>query len=246
MLALLIRLMINLGAPLLAYVLLRPHVHSGIIALVLGAAVPVACTGGVLLWRRRLDAIGVFAIACFAFGLLVVVAAGGNELVFKLREDIWSGLLGLACLISVAIRRPLFVMALRLAARRSPDIAERASSPQARRISTVITGAIGVILLVHALAIVTLALTTSTTTFLAVKGLLSLAIVGGGVAVLVLWIRHQYASQANRLPGTRLPGLQHPAASIMPPAGANGMTRTAPSRKKDHHVHRHYPQNRRH
>jgi hypothetical protein len=196
MAALLIRLMINLAGPVVAYVLLRPHTHSDITALVVGAAIPVAYTAGMLLWRRRLDAISVFAIACFGLGLLVVVATGGNELVFKLREDIWSGVLGLACLISVAVRRPLLIVVLRLAGRRSTDIAERASSPQARRISTVTTGVIGVILLVHALVIVALALTTSTATFLALKGLLSLAIVGGGVAALVLWIRHQYISQA--------------------------------------------------
>ncbi len=223
--ALLIRLMVNLAGPALAYVLLRPHLHSGITALVAGAAVPVAYTAGVLLWRRRLDAIGVFAIVCFAIGLLLVVATGGNELVFKLREDIWSGLLGLACLISVAVRRPLFVLVLRIAARRNTDIAQLASSPEVRRISTVTTGVIGVILLVHALVIVALALTTSTTTFLALKGVLSLAIVGGGVAALVLWIRHELVSQ-----------------QLTP----TGMTRTSPSRKKDDHAHGHSPQNRHH
>jgi hypothetical protein len=53
----------------------------------------------------------------------------------------------------------------------------------------VTTGAIGVILLVHALVMVALALTTSTTIFLAVKLPLSLAIVGGGLAALMWWIR---------------------------------------------------------
>jgi hypothetical protein len=198
---LLIRLMVNLAAPVLAYVLLRPHVHSEITALVVGAAVPTAYSAGVLLWRRRLDAIGVFAIVCFAIGLLLVVATGGNELVFKLREDIWTGALGLACLISVAVRRPLFFVALRLAARRNIEIAERISDPRARRIPTVVTGVIGVILLVHALVIVVLALTASTTTFLALKAPLSLAIVGGGVAALVFWIRRQYTGRRNRSPG---------------------------------------------
>jgi hypothetical protein len=244
MTALLIRLMINLAGPVLAYVLLRPHMHSDITALVVGAAVPAAYTGAMLLWRRRLDAIGVFAMACFAIGLLAVAASGGNELVFKLREDIWSGVLGLACLISVATRRPLLTVVLRLAARRSADIAERASSPQARRISTVATGVIGVILLVHALAIVALALTTSTTTFLALKGLLSLAIVGGGVAALVLWIRRQYTSQASAagLDAGHIP----PRPAPCHPLAQTGMTRTSASRKKGHHVHRHNPQNRHH
>jgi hypothetical protein len=77
--ALLIRLMISLAAPVLAYVLLRPHVHSDITALVVGAAIPAAYTVGVALWRRRLDPIGVFAIACLAIGLLLVVAPAGTS-----------------------------------------------------------------------------------------------------------------------------------------------------------------------
>lgn len=60
-------------------------------------------------------------------------------------------------------------MALRFAARRNAQIAERISDPPARRIPTVTTAVIGVILLVHALVIVALALTASTTTFLALK-----------------------------------------------------------------------------
>ncbi len=197
---LLIRLMINLAVPVLVYALLRPHVHSDITALVVGAAIPTAYSAGVLLWRRRLDAIGVFAIVCFAFGLLLVTATGGNELVFKLREDIWTGILGLACLISVAVRRPLFFVGLRLAARRNTQIAEQISEPHARRIITVVTWAIGVILLVHALVIVALALTASTTTFLILKTPFSLAIVGGGVTALVFWIRRQFTGPRNRFP----------------------------------------------
>ena len=54
--ALLIRLMINLAVPVLAYVLLRPHVHSDITALVIGAAVPTAYSAafccGVAAWTR--------------------------------------------------------------------------------------------------------------------------------------------------------------------------------------------------
>lgn len=219
--ALLIRLMINLAVPVLAYVLLRPHVHSDITALIIGAAVPTAYSAGVLLWRRRLDAIGAFAIVCFVIGLLLVVATGGNELVFKLREDIWTGTLGLACLISVAARRPLFPVALQLAARRNSQIAERIGDPQARRISTVVTGAIGVILLVHALVIVALALTASTTTFLALKAPLSLAIVGGGVTALVFWIRRQYTGRRNRPPRRQTAGAAGPARQHGPGSPAD-------------------------
>lgn len=194
----LIRLVLNLAGPVLAYVLIRPHLHSDVTALVIGAAIPIGYTACVLLWRRHLDAIGVFAIACFAIGLLLVLLTGGNELAFKLREDIWTGPLGLACLISVAVRRPLFLLALRLAARRHPQLADPAGDPRARRILTVTTGGIGAILLVHALVMIVLALTTSTTTFLAVSRPLSLVIVGGGLAALAGWIRHQRPSLWNR------------------------------------------------
>lgn len=217
--ALLIRLMISLAAPVLAYVLLRPHVHSDITALVVGAAIPAAYTVGVALWRRRLDPIGVFAIACLAIGLLLVVATGGNELVFKIREDLWTGPLGLACLISVAARRPLLLVILQRAARRNTEIAERIGDPQARRVLTVATGVIGLILLVHAVVVVALALTTSTTTFLALKQPVSLPIVGGGLAVLVWWIRRQYQSW-------RMQPAHHQAAGPAGPARADGATRT--------------------
>jgi len=190
--------MINLVGPVLAYVLLRPHVHSDIIALVIGAAIPIVYTALILLWHRRLDAISVIAIVCFVFGLLLVLVTGGNELAFKLREDIWTGPAGLACLISVAVRRPLFSVVLRLAARRNPDLAVRAGDPQVRRMMSVTTAAIGVILLVHALVRVALALATSTTTFLALSRPLSLAIVGGGLAALVWWIRDQHVRRSNR------------------------------------------------
>jgi hypothetical protein len=79
----------------------------------------------------------------------------------------------------------------------------------------VTTGVIGVLLLVHALAMVTLALTTSTTTFLALSRPLSLAIVGGGLAALVWWIRHQH-------PGRRYRPSHHEAAGPAEPARQHG------------------------
>jgi hypothetical protein len=190
-LALLIRPLINLAAPALVYLLLRPHLHSDITALVIGAAIPTAYTVVVLLWRRRLDPVGVFALACFAIGLILAVATDGNELVFKLREDLWTGPLGLIFLISTAAGHPLFFTLLQLATRRCTEIAERLRHPNAHRICAVTTWVIGVILLVHALVMVALALTTSTATFLAIQRPISLTIIAGGLVPLVVWIRRQ-------------------------------------------------------
>lgn len=186
-----VSLVINAVVPVVAYLLIRPHLHSDTIALVIAAGIPVSYTAVILLWRRRLDPIGVVAIAGFAFGILLLVATGGNELAFKLREDIWTGPAGLACLISVAVRRPLLLLVLRLAARRNPDIGERLRAPGADRIVTVSTVVIGVILVIHALVLIILALTASTGTYLALSRPVSWAIVGGGLAGLVWWIRRQ-------------------------------------------------------
>jgi hypothetical protein len=195
------RLAINGAVPVVVYLLVRPHVHSDLTALIIGAAIPAAYTIGFFVWRRRLDPTGVIAVVCFCAGLLLVLATGGNELVFKIREDLWTGPVGLACLVSVALRRPLFLFVLQLMARRNAQIAERIRRPQARRITTVSTAVIGLILLVHAVALIILAMTVSTATYLAASKPISWAIVGGGLVVLVWWIRRQYPGPPSR-PGS--------------------------------------------
>jgi hypothetical protein len=192
------RLGINAAAPVGVFVLLRPHVHHDLTALIVGAAIPTLYTVAVFLRQRRLHPVGVIAIGCFCIGLLVAILAGANELVFKLREDIWTGPLGLACPVSVAVRRPLLFTALQLVARRNTQVAERLRDPKARRISAVTTLVTGLILLVHALAMVVLALTTSTVTFLAVFRPIGWTMVGGGLAALVWWIGRQQRSRAHR------------------------------------------------
>jgi hypothetical protein len=96
-----------------------------------------------------------------------------------------------------------------LAARRNATLAVRIRRPEARRIASVATGAIGAILLVHAVLLVVLALTTSTVTFLAVSRPVSWVVVGGGLAALVLWIRRQ---RPGRWDGPGRPGAPGPPA----------------------------------
>jgi hypothetical protein len=185
------RLALNAAVPAVVYIVLRPHLDSDVLALVIAAAIPVSYTAGTFAWRRHMDAVGVIAIACFAIGLLVVVVTGGNEMAFKLREEIWTGPLGLACLVSAAVRRPLFLLVLQALGRTRPDIAERIRRPAARRITTVATVVIGAVLVVHAVVLILLALNTSTETYLAVSKPVSWAIVIAGLAPLVWWIRYR-------------------------------------------------------
>ena len=86
-------------------------------------------------------------------------------------------------------------------------------------VATGVTGVTGLILLVHAVVVVALALTTSTTTFLALKQPVSLPIVVGGLAALVWWIRRQYQSRPMQ-------PARHQAAGPAGPARADGATRT--------------------
>ena len=60
------------------------------------------------------------------------------------------------------------------------------------------TAVLGVILLLHAVVMVVLALTTNTATFLAVSRPSTLVIVGGGLAPLVWWIRRERGHQTDR------------------------------------------------
>jgi hypothetical protein len=188
-------LAINFVGPVLAYQLVDPHVHSDVTALVVATAVPAAYTAVVLVWRRRLDPVAVVALGCFGLGLLLVIATGGNEFLFKIREDLWTGPLGLACLISLALRRPLGMVALGLRARRSPQLAAHLRHPGVVRIATVSTAVVGVLLLVHAAVMVILAIDTSTATFLALQRPISVAMHVCALAPLVWWVRHRQRSR---------------------------------------------------
>jgi hypothetical protein len=209
-LTLLARLAINAALPVLVYVLVRPHVASDLTALIIGAAIPIAYTVAIALWQRRLDPVGTIAVAGFCAGVVLAIVTGDNEFVFKIRKDLWTGPLGLACLISVAVHRPLFLLALRLAARRNAKIAAIAviGSPQTRRIAAVTTVVVGTILVVHAVAMIVLALVTTTTTFLAVSKPISWAISVTGLAPLLWWIRRQLSNPTSKEhdpPGPMLP-----------------------------------------
>lgn len=113
-------MLITWFVPLAAYELISPHLHSDLLALTIGAAIPAVVTLGTYLFRRRVNVIGLISVVGFAIGLAVSVFTGGNELAIKLHEPALTGLAGLILLGSAAIGRPLFLPAQRLrgAARR--------------------------------------------------------------------------------------------------------------------------------
>lgn len=186
-----VRAIVAAVLPLVLFLVVRPYVASNVEALVIGAAVPVLYTVGGLIVRRRLDRVGLASIGGFLVGILILVATGGSELAFLLRKEIVTGPLGLVCIASAFVHRPLLVVVARFAARRNQALGDRLNVPGADHILSVSTVVVGAILAVHALAMLALALNTDTTTFLAVSRPVSWVISLGGLAPLLWWIRRQ-------------------------------------------------------
>ncbi|TDV54251.1 VC0807 family protein [Actinophytocola oryzae] len=188
---------ISAVVPLVVYTWLRPHTGSDATALLVAAAVPTAFTLGKLAVRRRLDPIGLVAVCCFAVAALVFFATGGNTVVLKLHEAVVTGPLGLVCLASVAIGKPLHQVVLRLVARRSPGMDRPLDTPGSRRASNTITGIVGATLVLHALVLLALAVSLPTQTYLEVSRPIGLAVIAVGVGSLFWYRNHGQGALAT-------------------------------------------------
>jgi hypothetical protein len=200
---------LNGAVPLLLYVLLRPHVSGDVTALAIAGAVPVVLTAAELLWRRRLDAFGVIAVVGFGIVVLVQLLSGGNALLLKLQDSVVTGPLGLVCLGSVAVRRPLHLVVIRLLAARRPELTVVTTDPAWRRTSMVFTALVGSTLVAHALAMVVLALTLPTATFLALSRPIGWGVLGIGGACLY-WYRSRIRARRARVPAEALADVDVP------------------------------------
>jgi hypothetical protein len=185
---------LNLAGPLLAYKLIRPHTDSSAMALILSGTIPVAYTLVILALQRRLSPLGMISVVTYGLGVLVSWACGGNTLALELQDPAFFGLFGLACLGSVAIRRPLHRTILRWMGRSNPhytDVANRAQT----RTSMIITTVIGLAFTSHAVAVAVLAVTQSTSTFVAWQQLVGLPFLGLGIGGLFRYGARQQTRQ---------------------------------------------------
>jgi hypothetical protein len=176
--------------PVIAYWLGRPHVGGDTAALAIAGAIPAAWTAGRLAWRNRLEPVGVVGVVGFGAALLVSALSGGSALPLKLQDSVVTGVIGLACLASVALRRPLLAVLLRLLRRAAP----------AGRPLAAITTIIGATLLVHAVAHAIVALTLPTSAYLVLSRLVGVPIYLAGAVVLLWYVRRPHAGVA---PGRR-------------------------------------------
>jgi hypothetical protein len=218
---------------LLLYFLARPHVHGDAEALALAAGLPVVLAAVVSLGRRRAGPLGLVAAAGLGLALAATALSGGSSLPLKLYRPLATGLVGAACLASVALGRPLLVPLLRALARgdaaRGRMVERVAATPGGRRRLAAATAVIGAVLLAEAAATVALALTVPTGTFLVASRIVRFAVLGGGLAILGWSLRRARpsgeargggAGAAEGAGGRGAPPAAGAGGADAPPAGA--------------------------
>jgi hypothetical protein len=200
-----IRLLAGLLLPLIAFVVLVGSLATATEALAITDAIPLLWVLAYGARRRRIEPIGLTSAGVFAVALLLTIASGGSSLPLELHRAVFPGLAGMACLISLALRRPLLS---KLAGARPGATAEtrpEPDTPGARRSLTTLTAIIGLTLLADAAAQIILAFTISTATFGVVARIASWVIIATGLAACALYLRRLRA------------GLQDHAESQPPP-----------------------------
>ncbi|MCO5968244.1 VC0807 family protein [Actinoallomurus soli] len=160
-----------------------------VLALAVATGIPIAWTLGRFAVRRTVDPVGVLVAAGYGLAVLVSILTNGSPIALELHEPALTGLLGLACLLSVVVRRPLHGVLLHILTRRNPGLPTTADDPARRRLSTVVTALVGGTLLVHAATLVVLALTVSLDNYMLLRHPVGLPILGLGAAALA-WHRH--------------------------------------------------------
>jgi len=191
-----LRLIAAVVAPVAAYLLARSLFHSDLVALTLASAIPIAWALGRGALQRRVDPVALVAALVLGVALAIALGAGAGPLALKLRRAVVSGAVGVACLSSVLVARPLLPTLLGALARswpRSGRFARAVRDLEGRQEMTVLTVILGIAALCDAAAQATLALTVSTTTFVATAGLVRLAVSMLALGVCGLYLRRTTA-----------------------------------------------------
>lgn len=188
------RLLAGLLIPVIAFVVLERVLGNATGALAITDGLPLLWVLAYGVWRHKVEPIGLIALVVFAIALGLTIALGGSPLPLELRRSWFPGAVGLACLVSLAVRRPLLVIASERLARTHPELergeAVDSDTPGRRRALTILTAIIAVTGLADAAAQITLALSLSTSQFGVYAHVASYVIIGSGLAVGALYVRH--------------------------------------------------------
>lgn len=188
-----IRLIAGLPVPVIAFLAFLRTLGNPTEALAITEAIPVLWVLAYAMWRRRIEPVGVTAIVGFGIALLLTIALGGSSLPLELHRALFPGAVGLACLISLAARRPILEMAKGKLAKERPGTTVQNRSyldaSDTHHALAVLTAIIGVTMSADAAAQIALALTVSPATFGVAAHIAVWVIIGVGLAVCVLYRR---------------------------------------------------------
>ncbi len=96
----------DIAGPIIVQSVARSHGASITLALALSGIPPAVWIAARMLWRGRVDAVGVFVLSSIILATLIGLATGSGRL-YLLDGAILTGVFGLVCLASLAAARPL-------------------------------------------------------------------------------------------------------------------------------------------
>jgi hypothetical protein len=185
----------GLVLPLAAYLVLRAVIGSATGALAITEAVPATWLLVTAIVRRRVDPIAVVSVVTVAIALAAYALTGGDALALKLRRGAVTGTVGIAALASIALGRPLLVLACEHVAKANPErrreIEARLADPARRRALTILTAIVGLTLAVDGASQIALALTVPTRMFVADSTAARIAVLGTGLVAAAWYLRQQ-------------------------------------------------------
>ncbi|MBV9338880.1 MAG: hypothetical protein JO243_23575 [Solirubrobacterales bacterium] len=156
--------------PLVAYLVLKQIAGNDTLALAVAEAIPCVWIVAMMARTKKFQPIPLVPLIVFGIALLITLLSGGSTLPLKLRRGFLTGGIGIACLVSLAIRRPLLEVLLPffVRLRRIPERQARLliDTDVGQRLLVGITALIGIVCTVDATLQVVLAFTVSTSTFL--------------------------------------------------------------------------------
>jgi hypothetical protein len=186
----------DVGGPLVVYYGSRAAGISTVVALVVSGLPPALGIALGVRRRRQIDTVGVVVLAGILVGAVVGLASGSARLVL-LDGTVPTGVLGAACLASLATARPLmFRLALQLVGPETPQGREFAGywRHQAfRHIFAVITVVWGAVFLAETAAQVLIIEQASASTAKTTSNLLPVAVAGATAAWTALYGRRRRA-----------------------------------------------------
>ncbi|MGI8492526.1 MAG: VC0807 family protein [Acidimicrobiales bacterium] len=180
--------------PVVVYGLIRPHVGSDATGLSLVMVFPIAEIAFERQRQGRFEPIGIISLVGIALGIIGALVFHGDTVLLKVRGSVITGVFGLGCLVSLAMRRPaMWHMGKAFATEADPDKAAEFdqlwSWPSVPRRFKKVTAIWGVALVGEACAQLTMALNLSTQTFLALSLVLNGGVLFGLIAYTTVFTR---------------------------------------------------------